>query len=60
MTTQPSNDNPCDPVRQAERQARLDELYLKSGRAEPGHPMASLYTGLFQEMSGDAADAGQP
>ena len=48
-----------------EDQARyeyLEELYGKSGRSEVGHPMHSLYTGLYQEELGrvavKAVDAG--
>ena len=48
-----------------EDQARyeyLEELYRKSGRSEVGHPMHSLYTGLYQEELGrvavKAVDAG--
>ena len=49
-----------------EDQARyeyLEELYGKSGRSEVGHPMHSLYTGLYQEALGGVAvkavDAGE-
>ena len=52
-------------VKVMEDQARyeyLEELYRKSGRDEVGHPMHSLYTGLYQEALGrvavEAADAG--
>ena len=41
-----------------EDQARyeyLEELYRKSGRSEVGHPMHSLYTGLYQEELGRVA-----
>jgi len=53
-------------VRVVEDQARyeyLEELYRKSGRGEVGHPMHSLYTGLYQEALGgvavEAVDAGE-
>ena len=49
-----------------EDQARyeyLEELYRKSGRDQVGHPMHSLYTGLYQESLGgvavEAVHAGQ-
>ena len=49
-----------------EDQARyeyLEELYRKSGRDQVGHPMYSIYTGLYQEALGGVAvetvDAGQ-
>jgi hypothetical protein len=49
-----------------EDQARyeyLEELYRKSGRDQVGHPMHSLYTGLYQGALGrvavEAADAGE-
>jgi hypothetical protein len=52
-------------VKVVEDQARyeyLEELYRKSGRGEVGHPMHSLYTGLYQEELGrvavEAVDAG--
>jgi hypothetical protein len=48
-----------------EDQARyeyLEELYRKSGRDQVGHPMHSLYTGLYQEelsrVAVEAVDAG--
>ena len=53
-------------VKVMEDQARyeyLEELYRKSGRGEVGHPMHSLYTGLYQEELGgvavEAADVGE-
>jgi hypothetical protein len=53
-------------VRVMEDQARyeyLEELYRKSGRDQVGHPMHSLYTGLYQEELGrvavEAVDAGE-
>lgn len=53
-------------VRVMEDQARyeyLEELYRKSGRDQVGHPMHSLYTGLYQEELGrvavEAPDAGE-
>ena len=53
-------------VRVVEDQARyeyLEELYRKSGRDQVGHPMHSLYTGLYQEELGrvavEAVDAGE-
>lgn len=52
-------------VRVMEDQARyeyLEELYRKSGRDQVGHPMHSLYTGLYQEelsrVAVEAVDAG--
>jgi hypothetical protein len=45
-------------VKVVEDQARyeyLEELYRKSGRGEVGHPMHSLYTGLYQEELGRVA-----
>jgi hypothetical protein len=52
--------------RVVEDQARyeyLEELYRKSGRDQVGHPMHSLYTGLYQEALGGVAvkavDAGE-
>ena len=44
--------------RVVEDQARydyLEELYRKSGRDQVGHPMHSLYTGLYQEALGGVA-----
>ncbi len=53
-------------VKVVEDQARyeyLEELYRKSGRDQVGHPMHSLYTGLYQEALGgvavEAIDAGE-
>ena len=41
----------------------LEELYRKSGRDQVGHPMHSVYTGLYQEALGgvavEAVDAGE-
>lgn len=55
MPTQPSNENPCEPSLQAERQDFLEELYRRSGRGRKGHQFYGLYTGLYQEMIlGDA------
>ena len=50
MTTQPSNERPCDPVREAERQAFMEELYRRSGRADKSHPLHARYTGLYREF----------
>jgi hypothetical protein len=36
-------------LEQQARQARLEMLYQQSGRAERGHPMHGLYTGLSLE-----------
>ncbi|MEN9861443.1 MAG: hypothetical protein RLZZ515_1925 [Cyanobacteriota bacterium] len=49
MPTQPSNDNPCDPVAQQQRQRDLDRLYRAAGRGRKKHPLYGLYTGLYQE-----------
>ncbi len=53
-------------VKVMEDQARyeyLEKLYRKSGRDQVGHPMHSLYTGLYQEELGrvavEAVDAGE-
>jgi hypothetical protein len=45
------------------RHEHLEELYRKSGRDQVGHPMHSLYTGLYQESLGgvavEAVDVGE-
>ena len=51
MSTQPSNDNPCDPVVQGQRQDDLERLYRAAGRDRKSHPMHRLYTGLYQEWT---------
>ena len=51
MTTQPSNDNPCDRVAQQQRQDDLERLYRAAGRDRKSHPMHQLYTGLYQEWT---------
>jgi len=33
------------------RQAYLEALYSQSGRAQPGHPLQGLYTGLLAERA---------
>lgn len=51
MPTQPSNENPCDPVAQQARQDFLDNLYHQSGRDRTGDPLRATYTGLYQEWT---------
>ena len=50
-------------VEDQKRYEYLEELYRKSGRDQVGHPLHSLYTGLYQESLGgvavEAVDAGQ-
>lgn len=41
-------------VEDQRRYEYLEELYRKSGRDVVGHPMHSLYTGLYQEALGRA------
>jgi hypothetical protein len=42
-------------VEDQKRYEYLEELYRKSGRDQVGHPMHSLYTGLYQEALGGVA-----
>ena len=50
-------------VEDQKRYEYLEELYRKSGRDQVGHPMHSVYTGLYQEALGgvavEAVDAGE-
>ena len=50
-------------VEDQKRYEYLEELYRRSGRDQVGHPMHSLYTGLYQEALGGvavkAANAGE-
>lgn len=38
----------CNPIVEQARQDLLDDLYRRDGREDPGHPMHSLYTNLYQ------------
>ena len=60
MTTQPSNELPCDPVRESQRQWLIDDLFRLSGRSDPSHPMHNLYTGLYQEWRAKTANEPAP
>jgi hypothetical protein len=39
--------NPCDPIKQQQRQDLLEAAYMADGR-DSEHPMHSLYTGLAE------------
>ncbi len=56
MPTSPSKGLDCDPAEQNERQAFLDQLYIKSGRDRKNHPLYSTYTGLYQEWTQQQRD----
>lgn len=43
--------NPCDPKEQQLRQDLLDDLYRRSGRDRPQHPLFRLYSGLWIEWT---------
>lgn len=49
----------ADPIDQVERQNRIEQLYLLSGRDDPSHPHHHTYTGLVaaSEGEGEAAAA---
>tara|TARA_Y100001938_G_scaffold142571_1_gene214074 strand:+ start:594 stop:797 length:204 start_codon:yes stop_codon:yes gene_type:complete len=40
---------------QAERQAKLNELYREDGRDDPKHPYHSLFTGLAKQSEENQA-----
>jgi hypothetical protein len=50
-------------IEDQKRYEYLEELYRKSGRDQVGHPLHSVYTGLYQEALGgvavETADAGE-
>lgn len=51
-------DNPCDPVRQMERHAQLEELYRRDGRDRKSHQLHGRYTGLWQQWTQDKQNDG--
>ena len=38
----------CNPIEQAARQERLEDLYAADGRHDPAHPQHGTYTGLAE------------
>lgn len=62
MTATPSTPfmSECNPIAMQQRQARIDALFMRDGRASPEHAHHNTYTGLWAKYVGTPCPASPP